>query len=464
MRGASAYVTAWLTLFALGCGKTDSGGGAGSETHWLLECNQDSDCEIGSCLCGVCTTACSSLRDCPEPLDVCTNESAAGTCEQKVCGSTTAAGSQKGLLSAVPTTVEHHPACDNERSTEVTYIDLGYDFTAGSAANRLIPESTSGFLLFGVTQDFYRIDAAGNLVRTLSPPKSSFDSISLVRDDAILLDDGSMILSGHVQDRAWVGKVDAAWNTVWEHWLDTKSVVPTIIVAAADGGAVVLAQQGNDPGNGSQVTVTSTSWTRIAPEGDISWQHQEATTSPGIVALGGENIRIAFNEDDGIHVLDCDLDGNYDLAPLVRAGAKLTASRLLRLPNDRVGLAYNGGFLVLDQGNQLIWDHSTEIVVHDAAYDPQSEQLYLVGFAGPQDGGTGAERLSLAGDSTWSFSREMWPPGSSRAKLDVNRYGYGLTQAAVDAAGHVAARAPWGAPGLDIMWLDTGTCDGQSVP
>ena len=36
----------------------------GGETNWLRACSGDTDCAVGSCLCGVCTTACEGAGDC----------------------------------------------------------------------------------------------------------------------------------------------------------------------------------------------------------------------------------------------------------------------------------------------------------------------------------------------------------------------------------------------------------------
>ncbi len=52
---------AWLCS---ACGASTQDGGAGSETNWLSRCGEDSDCDEGSCLCGVCTVVCESDSDC----------------------------------------------------------------------------------------------------------------------------------------------------------------------------------------------------------------------------------------------------------------------------------------------------------------------------------------------------------------------------------------------------------------
>lgn len=60
-----------LLLGAVGAcsGKTVTQGG--SETNWFAMCAHDSDCSVGSCLCGVCTQSCDDASGCPSGLDAC---------------------------------------------------------------------------------------------------------------------------------------------------------------------------------------------------------------------------------------------------------------------------------------------------------------------------------------------------------------------------------------------------------
>ncbi len=59
---------ALLFGISTGCGASTSsnGGGAGSETNWLARCDEDSDCNQGSCLCDVCTVVCERDAECAE--------------------------------------------------------------------------------------------------------------------------------------------------------------------------------------------------------------------------------------------------------------------------------------------------------------------------------------------------------------------------------------------------------------
>jgi hypothetical protein len=52
-------------------GVTTTESRGGSETNWLSICATDSDCDVGRCLCGVCSEACDPNRPCSHDRDVC---------------------------------------------------------------------------------------------------------------------------------------------------------------------------------------------------------------------------------------------------------------------------------------------------------------------------------------------------------------------------------------------------------
>ncbi len=56
MWGALAFVTS--------CGGSSASNGTDSNTHWLKDCDEDSDCGSLSCICGVCSAACESDAAC----------------------------------------------------------------------------------------------------------------------------------------------------------------------------------------------------------------------------------------------------------------------------------------------------------------------------------------------------------------------------------------------------------------
>ena len=65
MRGTFAILLCTAAALALGpaCSKSRSPS-VGGETNWLVRCSSDEPCEIGSCLCGVCTRECSTDSAC----------------------------------------------------------------------------------------------------------------------------------------------------------------------------------------------------------------------------------------------------------------------------------------------------------------------------------------------------------------------------------------------------------------
>ena len=69
-RARSPQVRAWAALLWLGAtsvvGCTAPAGDAkgGSETNWLAQCTDDTDCKVGTCLCGACNVECASSSEC----------------------------------------------------------------------------------------------------------------------------------------------------------------------------------------------------------------------------------------------------------------------------------------------------------------------------------------------------------------------------------------------------------------
>ena len=66
MTYAGMGVVLGLMFAAAGCNTDHPEQSAGTETHWLRQCSADEDCDIGSCLCGVCTFACTERADCED--------------------------------------------------------------------------------------------------------------------------------------------------------------------------------------------------------------------------------------------------------------------------------------------------------------------------------------------------------------------------------------------------------------
>ncbi len=63
-KGATAGAVFSLLALGVSCDADPSKTNAGTETHWLMECDSDAQCSIGSCLCGLCTFSCEDEADC----------------------------------------------------------------------------------------------------------------------------------------------------------------------------------------------------------------------------------------------------------------------------------------------------------------------------------------------------------------------------------------------------------------
>jgi hypothetical protein len=457
-----------LALLGTACGQARAGGDAGSESHWLNECSDDADCELGQCLCGVCTVACNSVRQCPEPLDTCrTGDTEGNSCELKLCGSSQPAENRQALASAAVPPIHRYPACDAGRQDVYTFTDLGHrdeNATSGSTATgSLLGEAPQGFLAFGGDSGlFYRIDPGGNLLRTLAPPNSAFEP---KYHSATPLADGSLLLSGRFGSQVWVGKVGDDWRVWWEHAFETRTIVRTQIAALPDGGAVVTAVDGQQDDMLQPKWAEMVRWVRLSSDGRELWQHEEATTPNGFeapVSVVGDAIYVAVSQSDGLHLVACDLDGACD-STLVQAGPEVLPSALVALPNDRLGVVSRDVITVLDSDLQPVWEQQFSnwgARAYDALYEPVRGEIVVVGAAISNDGeGSWAGRFSLEGDLRWAFSRVPWPNGPVSA-VDSDVYGYSLSDLAADAEGHIAARSPAGSLNLDVMWVDAEACGG----
>jgi len=63
-------------------------GGGNSETNWLSSCRRSTECEVGSCLCGICTVPCTSSAQCGEVSSTaqCLDSGAFAECGSDVIG------------------------------------------------------------------------------------------------------------------------------------------------------------------------------------------------------------------------------------------------------------------------------------------------------------------------------------------------------------------------------------------
>lgn len=461
-----AFVAATLVpLLAMGCGQTRTGGGAGSETHWLTECDQDSDCGIGSCLCGVCTMACSSLRDCPDPLDTCSNGNGIPGCDLKICASSQPAES-RAALSSPPSNVERFEGCNDGRIDVVTHTDVGLESASRSTrVIRYVLAEQRGFLLFGGDSGlFYRIDERGNLLRTLRAPPAA---VTPQFDSAAALEDGSLLLGGHLDGHAWLEKIDASWNVVWQRELQMPSFAQTQVVALPDGEAVVVAADGMLEVPLTLENTQAVRWARVSSDGTALWEREEPALAGNLLApvvIAGDSIRIAVGEVDGVHLVSSDLEGSSASA-LIQPGVG-NPTALLVLPDEQLAVVSPQRISVIDASEQPVWqvDPSASTgMAADAVYDPKQHELIAVGNGNGGDGYPGAWLVRLNGTTGELVQQivgaRMLEGPSPPAWLAVD-----LRTVEIDGSGKVVVEEATQGPDLELLWLNTGACGAEAVP
>lgn len=69
-----------------GACSTKASSGKGSETSWLSGCMSDDDCQVGQCVCGVCTVPCAANTDCPGGTGPETCAASESTAFSALCG------------------------------------------------------------------------------------------------------------------------------------------------------------------------------------------------------------------------------------------------------------------------------------------------------------------------------------------------------------------------------------------
>jgi hypothetical protein len=163
-----------FTALVGGCGRT-TGGGDGSETHWLTACQATSDCEQGECLCGVCTVSCDSVRDCPAPLNVCLAQTPDGAeCVERICGGSVGGpgGGSPCARATAPTLV-----IDGEGAVTI-------DVSAGALLAVFIDEATA-------LGSISRVDLGNGAARVLATGRTSPYAVSASGGFAYWLDNGT---------------------------------------------------------------------------------------------------------------------------------------------------------------------------------------------------------------------------------------------------------------------------------
>jgi hypothetical protein len=475
-----------LAALAAGCGRTQSGGDQGSETHWLRACETSSDCTLGDCLCGVCTLPCSSVRECPAPLDQCLAQApGGGECGERICQLQSAEQSPQALAPEPVPELDKLERCDGGRLVDFVQADAVFPDPAGYLT-RVVTDGDHGFLLFGENLDgFVSLSTAGDFVRQL--PLPDFEQRAVL-DHAVALADGSLLLGGTVGDsqleHGWIGKLDANWNPLWEQPLELESVEQTDLVALPDGGAVLAGVRWLDRLDGTEGSEDDVFMARFSAEGELLWERRASFNGAHsfsdqdgfrLLALSAERLHLVVPADDGIFLMISDLDGNVDEASLQQSLPESLRSfsttgmaetiGIEALDEGRVAVFSLHDVLVLDAASQPQLEYSVGDDEYIAAvrFDPARAELVIAGHYIDTDRyalpGPWIRALGLDGEVRW----EAWRPaldldgqGNLEASADSAPP---LTNAAIDGKGNMIMTGQIGR-GLEWVWVGAEACGG----
>jgi hypothetical protein len=157
-----------------------------------------------------------------------------------------------------------------------------------------------------------KVDAAGNLLWEKSYGGSSQDFARSIQQTS----DGGYIVAGvtesndgdvsgyHDQTDAWILKLDASGNMIWQRCLGGELTEdPCGVVQTSDGGYVVIALSSSHTGDPSNPTMTGDYWmVKLDASGNISWDQSidnngnsdypmamKQTTDGGFIVAGTTN-------------------------------------------------------------------------------------------------------------------------------------------------------------------------------
>jgi len=480
---ALALPLLWLIA---ACGRTQSGGDEGSETHWLSECSSNADCELGQCLCGVCTVGCSSVRDCPSSFDLCLAQTPTGlACDERICqlappGQTSPA-SQQGREPVF----ERLSSCDSGRAVDFVRTDDPRFEDAEGFPSHVVVDG-QGFLVFGPkVPGFLRLSAQGKLVRLLPPP--AFE-ISAVIDHVAAQADGSLLLSGTAGEsqleHGWVGKLDQNHNPLWERQLELEGVVHMYLEPLPDAGVVVAGVRWLDRLGEGQPAGDDIFIARLSDAGELLWERRASfngahsfTNQQGyrILALVDQSIQVVVPTEQGVYRLTSDLDGNLDETSLERAlpesirqftvTGHSESLGILGLPDGGAAVYSNHDLVVLDRAGELKLQHDIgeQSFIGATRFDAARGELLIAGqyidtslYDLP---GTWLQALGLDGQVHWETRRPGLSFGTNGELEGEADSGPPLTGAAIDSQGNMLMTGQIGR-GLEWVWVGAEACGG----
>jgi hypothetical protein len=471
---------------AAGCGRTDRGGDEGSETHWLHACDTSSDCALGECLCGVCTLPCSSVRECPAPLDQCLARAPDGAeCAEAICRMQDAGLSPQALEPEPVPELDKLESCDGGRLVDFVRADAKLFPDPAGHLTRVATDGDHGFLLFGQNLDgLVSLSQEGDFVRHL--PLPGFEQRAVI-DHAVALPDGSLLLGGRVGEsqleHGWIGKLDANWNPLWEQQLELDSVEQTDLVALPDGGAVLMGVRWLDlleDGEGADDVFIA----RFNPDGELLWEKRISFNGAHsfadqrgfrLLALTEQRIHVAVPADDGVFLLSSDLDGNIDearqqtpLSESIRAFTTTGGAERIGvegLPDGGVAVFSDHDVLILDADAEVRVEHTIGEQEYIAAvrFDPARDELVIAGLYIEPDRfdlpGPWIRALRLDGEISWEARRPAFSFDDDGNLEVATDSAPPLTNAAIDSKGNMLMTGQIGR-GLEWAWVGAEACGG----
>jgi len=490
MKRAVGLLVPLLALGALAgaCGRTDSGGDEGSETHWLSECASSSECELGECLCGVCTLPCSSVRDCPAPLNECLAQGPDGAeCAESICQFPVPGQEPRGFEQGLDLAPEKWGTCAAGRQVDFTFTTDARFPTASGYHTRVAADGNDGFLLFGDNLPLLlRLSPEGEPVRTLPPPPFELEPTI---DRIVALPDGSLLFSGLVGEsqlkHAFIGKVDANWERVWERRLELESVEQTDLEALADGGAVLAGTRWLDQLDETEGADDDVFISRFSAEGELVWERRASFEGVHafsghhgfrLVALTEATINLVVPTDEAVFRVTSDLDGNLAPSSLVTPVPEVQRSHFAKygaaepvgieaLPGGDVAIFSFHHLVLLDAAGRekLRHDVSLDEFIAAVRFDGARGELVIAGqyldTANYDLPGPWIRALASDGEISWQERPAPLVLTSEGEVQNAGRSGAPLVNGAIDGKGNMLMTGQT-VRGLEWVWVGAGTCGG----
>jgi hypothetical protein len=440
---------AGLALGLMGCGGR-LGGETGSETHWLGTCTRNTDCDRGSCLCGVCTLECTEDSDCRWPLDTCVaprDEPGLAQCvdpPRGLCGVSAPAGWADPLSQAL---VYEREQCTRER--EVRLVQLpGIEAQTnhvGLAGDEFVVVGPSGDDVvvsrvrvdgtredaFTLTSDLFDFSTTTALERVadawaqdghMIPAHYSSVEPYIVRfrpDGQLALTSPVHIWQGH--SATWIAVFEADGQRKWERLFEEATQeFPIALEPLADGGYVLGRELDTDRG----ILV----WDRFDDRGKTLWERRSAgcdaryegielvMTSDGMIRWYSLT---DWDEEGFVAKGACDLDGNCQQDELVAHGVGSSAT--IPLPNGMMAYAgpddvrsQSARVTVIDVDGNVAWQHGYPVGLHQLyshlMYHEEYDELIVYGSGLGEDEEAGEELFAVAldmfGEVRWRLRRQ----------------------------------------------------------